>query len=268
MFRLRRRRRHFYFPDENGEFGISQALKILARRAGVELKQLSPQAESAKNRLYGLLDLAARYYHKVLLDRRAPKHSAEYARDRGVSEESLLDFRLGYAVNEWDNACQFLRKKGYQEREIFEAGLCVKKERGSGYLDRFRDRLMFPIIDQHGRTVGIAAAPCARRGGQIHQYAADRDLQQNQCSTACTRPRSDQAPGSVRLGGRLYGRDPFAPGRHRQRRGHLGHGFDADQLKLIKRYANNLALALDMDGVSAPLCARLKSLWSMNLTLK
>jgi len=238
----------FLMKMENLEF--PEALKILAKRAGVELKQLSPQAESAKNRLYSLLDLAARYYHKVLLDSPRSKSIREYVKERGVSEESLQDFRLGYAVNEWDNVSEFLRKRGYQEKEIFEAGLGVKKDRGSGYYDRFRDRLMFPIIDQHGRTVGFGGR--AMRAEETAKYInTPQTPVYNKSAVLYGLYQAKEAIKRDDLCVLVEGYMDVIPSHQAGIANAVaisGTALTLDQLKLIKRYTNNLALALDMDA--------------------
>jgi DNA primase len=76
---------------------------------------------------------------------------------RRLTEETVEKFFLGYAPNSWDSVIKFLVGKGFSEKDIFLAGLSVKKERGSGFYDRFRGRIMFPIRDIHGHVVGFTA---------------------------------------------------------------------------------------------------------------
>ncbi|MBU1146143.1 DNA primase [Patescibacteria group bacterium] len=141
---------------ENIEF--PEALKILAKHAGVTLRYEDKSLSNQKTKLLDILEAAARFYHYNLLK----MSEAETARNylflkRTLTEETVEKFFLGYAPNSWDSAIKFLRDKGYSEKDIFLAGLSVKKERGAGYYDRFRARIMFPIRDIHGHVVGFTA---------------------------------------------------------------------------------------------------------------
>ncbi|MFA5413444.1 MAG: DNA primase [Patescibacteria group bacterium] len=141
---------------ENIEF--PEALKILAKRAGVTLRYEDKSLSNQKTKLLDILEAAARFYHYNLL--KIPE--AEGARNylfgkRALTEETVEKFFLGFAPNSWDSAINFLRGKGFTENDIFLAGLSVKKERGSGFYDRFRGRIMFPIRDIHGHVIGFTA---------------------------------------------------------------------------------------------------------------
>ena len=144
----------FVMKMEGLEF--PEALRLLAGKAGVVLKQQNPQVSSQKNKLLEILDLATKYYHRVLLDSSQAKQAKDYLiKERSLDEETLENFYLGFAIESWDSIINFLKKKGYSEEEIFLAGLSVKKEKGVGYYDRFRGRIMFPIHDIHGQPVGF-----------------------------------------------------------------------------------------------------------------
>lgn len=145
----------FLMKIENISF--AEALKILADRAGVILKNTKSQqliSQEYKNRLYDLCSLAARYWHKVLLESPKAEVARNYLIKRNVSEEMIEDFKIGYAINDWSNLFDFLTKKGFKAEEILEAGLIIKKDYHN-YYDRFRHRIIFPIIDQVGRVCGF-----------------------------------------------------------------------------------------------------------------
>lgn len=139
---------------ENIEF--PEALKILAKRAGVILRYEDKNITSQKTRLLDILEAAAKFYHSNLLNSAEAAVAREYLfKKRGLAEETVEKFFLGFAPNSWDSTLKFLRNKGYTEKDIFLAGLSVKKERGSGFYDRFRERIMFPIRNVHGNVVGF-----------------------------------------------------------------------------------------------------------------
>jgi DNA primase catalytic core len=100
--------------------------------------------------------LVAKYWHKVLLESQAGAKARSYLKERGMSAEVIEDFQIGYAIESWTNLFDFLIKKGFRPNEISSAGFCIKRDRGDGYYDRFRDRIMFPICDHNGRVCGFS----------------------------------------------------------------------------------------------------------------
>lgn len=139
---------------ENIEF--PEALKILAKKAGIILKHQDPKITNQKTKLLDILDTAAKFYHYNLLNSPEAAEAREYLfKKRGLSEETVEKFFLGFAPNSWEALLKFLHGKNFTEKDIFLAGLAVKKERGLGFYDRFRARIMFPIFDVHDRVVGF-----------------------------------------------------------------------------------------------------------------
>lgn len=139
---------------ENMEF--PEALKILAKRAGVTLRYEDKSLSNQKTKLLDILEAAARFYHFNFFKAAEAEEARKYIFEkRALAEETVKKFFLGFAPNSWDALLNFLRGKGYVEKDIFLAGLSVKKERGSGFYDRFRARIMFPIRDVHGHVVGF-----------------------------------------------------------------------------------------------------------------
>jgi len=143
----------FAMKMENMDF--LEALKMLADKAGVALTPQNPKETSQKNRVLRILDLAEKFWNTILLESSKAKHVREYLARRNVNDESIETFGLGYAPDSWDATLKFLEEKRFSENEIFLSGLSVKKDRGAGFYDRFRARLMFPVKDMHGNTVGF-----------------------------------------------------------------------------------------------------------------
>src|SRR3989344_3551706 len=139
-----------------------EALRLLAEKAGVELRREDPKARSERTRLLDLLDDAAKFYEKALVER---KDVGAYLKERGMTGETAKSFRLGYAQNSWDGAVSFLRRAGYKPEEIEKAGLAIKSEKDEGYHDRFRARVMFPLFDSAGRAVGFSGRIFSPDGG-------------------------------------------------------------------------------------------------------
>ena len=147
----------FVMKKEGVDFG--QALRLLAQRAGVILssptKQTSIQ-ERERQRLSQINEAAAEFYHHVLSTTQAGQPARSYLSHRKVTVESVNGFRLGFSPDSWEALRNFLMSKGYEERELLDAGLIVEREGGGSY-DRFRNRLMFPICDVQGHVIGFGA---------------------------------------------------------------------------------------------------------------
>lgn len=141
----------FVMEIEGHEF--PEALRMLATRAGVVLKREDPAVRSERNRLYDLCEEATKIFEKNLSLTPVVK---SYLQKRGVREDTIHDFRIGFAPQSWDFLMKALGAKGFRREEMERAGLAVKSEDGSSQYDRFRSRIMFPIADGSGRVVGFS----------------------------------------------------------------------------------------------------------------
>jgi len=140
---------------EGVEFG--DALRILAVRAGVELKKENPKLKTERQRLYEICDLACSFFEKQLQAGNVGKEAKEYLKKRGISEDSIKKWRLGYSPDTWQGLSDFLVGRGYKREEVIKAGLAVASERGKDPYDRFRGRIIFPIFDSNSQVVGFGA---------------------------------------------------------------------------------------------------------------
>ncbi len=137
---------------ENVEFG--DALRILAQKAGVELKPISKELKTERTRLYEICELAAKFFEKQLQESKIGQEAKKYLLERGISDQSIKKWRLGYAPDVWQGLSDFLTSKGYQKKEIEKSGLALTGEYGSFY-DRFRGRIVFPIFDLNSQVIGF-----------------------------------------------------------------------------------------------------------------
>ena len=142
----------FIRRKEGVDFG--EALRILARKAGISLAQKGEKAEKTE-RLYQVNEAAAGYYHYLLLNGAAAQGTRSYLKKRAISGETIKEFQLGYSLDSWDGVKQYLMAMGISEDELIACGLLVVGEKGS--YDLFRGRLMFPIRDVRGRVLGFGA---------------------------------------------------------------------------------------------------------------
>jgi len=143
----------FIMKIEGVEFG--DALRILAQKAGVELKRQDPKLKTERQRLYEILELSCRFFEKQLEASPTGREAKEYLLKRGVKEETIKKWRLGYAPDAWQGLSDFLVSRGYKREEIERAGLALKSEKTGNYFDRFRARITFPIFDLSSQIIGF-----------------------------------------------------------------------------------------------------------------
>lgn len=152
----------FTFAQKLHGWNFKEALTELGRQVGVEVEQRTPKQKAQSDhldQLRGLMDVAAQFYHERLLDPSDPGAVAalRYAREkRGFTDETIQRFQIGYAPPGWQTLIETLEALGYKQEVLLEAGLASSNETGRVY-DRFRNRLMVPIRDARGRTVGFGA---------------------------------------------------------------------------------------------------------------
>ncbi|VVA43418.1 DNA primase [Candidatus Roizmanbacteria bacterium] len=136
-----------------------EALKELAKKTGVKLTLnkigIEDKIWQKKERYIAMNQLAGEYFHYILKKTDFGKKAREYLESRLLNKSIIDKFEFGYSPSSWDSLKLFLKKKKYEEEEMFENGLLVKSERGS-YYDRFRGRLMFPLKDSRNNVLGFS----------------------------------------------------------------------------------------------------------------
>lgn len=145
---------HFKFLMQIEGLEFKEALQALAKRAGVELKYFDKEQASGKTKLYEISELASKFFEKQLWESQNGQKVLGYLRERGLKDQTISQWRLGYAPNTWNSLKRFLKDAGYREEEIFRAGLTVKKD-PDDYYDQFRGRIMFPIFDLNSQVAGF-----------------------------------------------------------------------------------------------------------------
>ena len=230
------------FPD---------ALKLLAQKAGVQLKPISPELKTQRQRLYEICELACKFFEKQLQASKSGKEAKKYLLGRKINEQSIKEWRLGYAPDKPNALGEFLTSKGYKMEEIKKAGLVTQSE-GGKYFDRFRSRIIFPIFDLNSQAIAF--------GGRIFGPRAEKEI-----------AKYVNTPATL-----LYDKSKTLYGLHRAKlelhrknfcilvEGYtdciMAHqaGFENTvavsgtaltslQLKILKRYTENLVSAFDMD---------------------
>jgi DNA primase len=149
------------FAQETEGLDFKETIELLADRYNIELKreQEDPQAEARRKRgerLLALVERTAAYYERVLWESPEAAKSREYLAARGLGEEVLRTFRVGYAPSAWDRVILAAQRDGFSQEELAAAGLGQKGRQG-GFFDRFRARIMFPLADPRGKVLGFGA---------------------------------------------------------------------------------------------------------------
>ena len=144
----------FSFVMEIEGVDFLESLKILADRAGVEVEKIDKKQQSERLRLLQLIGESAKFYEDEL---RKNEEVIAYLKKRGMKGETAKAFNIGFAPAGWRNLYDYLKDKGYSDSEMEKAGMIVKSAKAqAGYYDRFRSRIMFPIANASGQTVGFS----------------------------------------------------------------------------------------------------------------
>jgi DNA primase len=168
------------FVEEKEGLGFAEAVELLADRYGVELEREreDPRAEAKRQqrrRLEQLLERAAAFYANFLWESKEAAKAREYLGERGLGEEVLRGFGVGYAPSAWDKLLVLGQRAGFRVEELRGVGL-VQRGRGGGEYDRFRSRIMFPIRDRRGRTLGFGGRAMRSDQGAKYVNTAETDF--------------------------------------------------------------------------------------------
>lgn len=240
----------FIMEMEGVEFG--DALRMLAQRAGVELKKVDPQLKTERTRIYEICHLANQFFIKQLEASQTGTNIQQYLSQRGLKPTTIKDWQLGYAPNQWRALLGFLKGRGYPEEEISKAGLIVKKEGKNEYYDRFRDRIIFPIDDLNGLVIGFTGRenpyqPDSRMGKYINTPNT-LIYDKSQVIYGLNRAKLDIKKENlcVLVEGQMDVLMTHQAG-FKNVVASSGTALTEKQLRIIKRYTENLATAFDMD---------------------
>jgi DNA primase len=173
----------FSFVMETEGLDFKGALESLAGRFGVELQTEAEDPAAAarrtrRERLHSLLGRATAYYARYLWDASEAKPARDYLLGRGLEEETLKQFQVGYAPSAWDRILLASRRAGYTDEELVAVGLAQRSRNRPGQIyDRFRERIMFPAIDARGRVHGFGARRMREnQGGAKYLNTSDGDV--------------------------------------------------------------------------------------------
>ena len=145
----------FLMKQEKKDF--REVIEMLAEQTGVEIpkdKNFNPQILERASQFAQANRLAADFYHQVLLTKSEAANARQYLKGRGFQDTAIQSFKLGYAPEAWDSLCKALKSQ-VSESVLEEAGLAIPRKEGEGFYDRFRNRIIFPILDAKGVCVAF-----------------------------------------------------------------------------------------------------------------
>src|SRR3954471_8523003 len=172
----------FRFVMETEGLDFVGALESLAARCGIELTiededPAAAERRKARERLFELLERATVFYERYLWESSEAEPARRYLADRGLTEETLRAYRVGYAPSAWDKLMLASHANGYAFKELYDAGLAVRSKKGEGRIyDRFRRRIMFPLCDARGRVLGFGARALGADQQPKYLNSADGDI--------------------------------------------------------------------------------------------
>jgi len=235
----------FLMKHENMEF--PEAVEMLAKKAGITLPHFSGQkdeADSFSNQLYRINELACQFFQERLANNGAAK---EYLSSRGVGDETIKKFKIGYAPNSWEALIIFFKSKNLHSSVLEKAGLAIANDKGSHY-DRFRNRIIFPIMDVRDRPIGFgarvmdASLPKYINSPETVVYSKGRNLYGMNFSKEAIKKEGY----ALVVEGYLDFLIPYQAG-VKNIIATLGTALTPDQMKLLKRFSNTVIMVYDPD---------------------
>lgn len=228
-----------------------EALRILADKANVKIDyNYNPELKSQKTKVLDILDETAKYYHQLLLKDNSAQGARGYLKKRKLDENGIEIFNLGYSRDSWDDLLNYLKGKKFIERDVEDAGLIIKSEKKNGYYDRFRNRLMFPINNIFGQVIGFTARVLDIDSEQAKYVNSPQTIVYNK---SCVLYNMDLAKMDIKKKNYTI----LVEGQFDVISSYLadtknviassGTALTLQQVRILKRYSENLMIAYDAD---------------------
>ena len=241
------RQEHLEFPE---------AVRFLANKAGVVIPEDESSAPSPSRQLreeiFKINALSAEFFHEALVNSREAdvKIAREYLKGRGIDLETVKKFQLGFAPNEWDALLKYLKSKGISEDLILKAGLIITREGKSGVYDRFRNRIVFPIVDIQSRFVAFGARAMADSDGAKYINSPETAVYtkgQHMFGLGSTKAAVGRLDRIIVVEGYMDMIMPYIHGVENIAAS-LGTALTVEQIRLIRRYTPNVVMLFDTDS--------------------
>jgi DNA primase len=239
----------FSFVMQRDGSTFPEALRTLAARAGVEIDERTKREDARRARLRQVLEIGVAFYHAVLTGSKAGEGALAYLKGRGFTDETIETHQLGWAPAGWDQmARQLQAKRDVRPEELVEVGLASPSNRGHGVIDKFRARVIFPIRDASAHAVGL--------GGRLLEGDGPKYLN-SPTTPLFDKSRTlyliDKAKGPIRKADQAVIVEGYTDALMAHQAGFenvvasLGTALTPNQIGLLTRYANRIALAYDVD---------------------
>ena len=243
----------FSFLMKHDGVTFPEAARQLAKRCGVEIpsQHYSPEQRrrlSEKESLQSINKLALEYFSRALGNESVGKSARSYLQKRGMTPEMIKCFKIGYAPGGWDNLLNFLTKKRFSPQLIEKSGLIIPRKNKSGFYDRFRERLIFPIINIYDQVIGFGgrvlddSLPKYLNSPETPLYNKSRSLYglniaKDKCRSADTVFIVEGYLDLIALHQNGIGNSVAT----------LGTALTAEHIRLLTRYASRMVLVYDSD---------------------
>lgn len=245
-----------------------EAIRALAAKCGFAIPETDSEDKGvnlAKDELSSLNQFAVEYYHKMLISNPVGKQALTYLKGRGIKDNTIQSFKLGYSVSSWDDFLKNAQKAGFSIKTILEGGFILPGKKEGHYYDRFRDRVMFPIFDVRGEPIGF--------GGRIMDSSSNVKYMNSPETPLYSKSRSiynlNLAKEAIRkeefailTEGYMDVITPFQEGVHNIVAS-LGTSLSEGHVSLLKRFTNEVIIAYDSDSAGSAATSR-----GLNLLVK
>jgi DNA primase len=241
------------FVEQADGLDFVDAVEQLADRYGVQLEREDDDPEASERRvkrarLRSLLERAAQFYSKYLFESTEARAAREYLAGRGLSDEILREFRVGYSPSAWDRMIVGAQESGFRPQELLDAGLAQRGRQG-GIYDRFRGRIMFPLANRRGQVLGFGARAMRDTQGPKYLNSSESDIFHKGQQLFGI----DLAHGPATKSGRIVAVEGYTDvlALHqvgiRDSVAIMGTALTADQMKRLADTAHDVVLAFDAD---------------------
>ncbi|MCC7356021.1 MAG: DNA primase [Candidatus Doudnabacteria bacterium] len=241
----------FVMRQENIDF--KQALEILANKAGVKLPEYSganKEDDALKQLITRINNFAAKFYNKQLVSETSGASALKYIKDRGLTDETIKDWEIGFSPDDFHTLEKELSKKGVEADALVKAGVSVRSDKG-GIYDRFRNRVMFPIHNYFGDVVGFSARTMEADANTAKYINSPETLVYNKSKVLFGLYRGKeairQAGEAVVVEGQMDCIQAHQAG-FKNVVATSGTALTSDQLRMLKRLADTVKFCFDADN--------------------
>ncbi len=255
------------FIEKMENLDFLESVEFIANKIGYKLKYnmtgSSKEAGKTRKRLYEVNDMAKKYFQFILHKSKTGKVPIEYLRKRGFTLETIRRFEVGYCIDLWDNFTGFMKKRGFKDKEIIESGLAIDSTKRPGRIyDRFRGRIMFPIDDIVGKTIGFGGRILNEKSKTVYQSAKYLNTPETRLfSKSRNIYNINQAKNHIVDEDQVLIVEGYTDVMALHQSGiknvvaSLGTALTSDQIKILGRFTKNIVLIFDSDqaGMKASL---------------